>query len=161
MYVIGLSAGNSEQEAIDLLRLAEGHAERFVNVIGAPFLDDYRGLLRHLSERSVALMLSVHEGFGLAGWEAIAAEVPLIVSRNSGLYQLLYETFAGLGTGCVRAVDIRGSSGEEPYRDEDIETVSEALTMSELALLLEGSEFVGKLALSPAPFVFGGRATAA
>ena len=67
-------------------------------------------------------MLSWHEGFGLTGWEAIAAGVPLIVSENSGVYQLVDERLGGSGTGCLHAVKIRGKSGEEVgqnFKDED------------------------------------------
>jgi len=72
-------------------------------------------------------MLSLHEGFGLVGWEAIAAEVPLIVSKNSGLYEAIDNLLGGIGTGCVTAVEILGSTGEESFQPEDVKAVSEAI----------------------------------
>lgn len=42
-----------------------------------------------LRQSHVAMMLSWTEGFGLAGWEAIAAGVPVLLSENSGVYQHL------------------------------------------------------------------------
>jgi glycosyltransferase involved in cell wall biosynthesis len=79
----GGSGKGSEQDA--LMRLAASHAGRSVSVVGHPFTESRDVLFRALSDASVCLMLSVHEGFGLTGWEAIAAGVPLVLSRNSGL----------------------------------------------------------------------------
>jgi glycosyltransferase involved in cell wall biosynthesis len=61
-----------------------------VNPRYSPFLprEEAWDLLR---KSHVAMMLSWTEGFGLAGWEAIAAGVPLLLSENSGLFQHLDE----------------------------------------------------------------------
>jgi hypothetical protein len=56
-------------------------------------------------------MLSWHEGFGLVGWEAIAAEVPLVVSKRTGLYKLLDSPDDPVGAACVSVVDVRGFDG--------------------------------------------------
>lgn len=79
-----------EQEK-GLFALARKHAGREVNVIPCAFTKSRDALFDELRRSSVAMMLSWHEGFGLAGWEAIAAGVPLIVSANSGLYELLVD----------------------------------------------------------------------
>ena len=70
----------------------------------------------------VALMLSNTEGFGLEGWEAIAAGVPLIVSRQSGLGELLTET----GTNLAALIDVRGSLGASP-NPADVAAVRDAI----------------------------------
>ena len=79
------------------------------------------------------------EGFGLTGWEAIAAGVPLILGRNSGLYRLIDERLGGAGRGCVHAIDIRGSEANrgaeggdadqeaDNFRPEDAEAVCRAV----------------------------------
>ena len=58
-------------------------------------------------------MLSWHEGFGLTGWEAIAAQVPLIVSQESGLYKLVQESAGAPGIACMKVLDIQGQEGDD------------------------------------------------
>ncbi|MGY9056858.1 MAG: hypothetical protein ACKVGZ_14875, partial [Alphaproteobacteria bacterium] len=56
-------------------------------------------------------------------WEAIAGEVPLVLSRKSGLWKLLVEAFgSNAAHGLVRDVDARGQEGDdqtENFRSED------------------------------------------
>ena len=111
----------------ELRRFAEEYADGVVNLHALPFTEDRRTLYDELSVASVALMPSWHEGFGLVGWEAIAAGVPLIVSKNSGLYRLLEEEHPGQGTGCVYSLVIRGKEDEPFFRDEDLESTVETL----------------------------------
>lgn len=139
LTVLGLSDDDTDAERRELLALAEkysespkgrgrfGHGPRAVAIHGWPYIDDRQRVLEHLRHQSVCLMLSLHEGFGLAGWEAIASRVPLIVSRNSGLYDTVDRTLGGVGLGCIRSLDIRGSTGDAPFQEEDIDTVAQAL----------------------------------
>ncbi|MET0636523.1 MAG: glycosyltransferase [Chitinophagaceae bacterium] len=60
-----------------------------VNIELIKYINDRPVLFNKIARSSFCLMLSVHEGFGLAGYEAIAAGVPLILSKNSGLYIFL------------------------------------------------------------------------
>jgi hypothetical protein len=83
-----------------------------VNILPLPFDEDREKLLGRLAEANLALMLSWHEGFGLTGWESIAAEVPLIVSKRSGLFQLLKETLNGVEGSYVAAIDLQGRRGD-------------------------------------------------
>lgn len=125
MYIVGLeSESDHEEKAIKLI--ADKYAKRATNVFALPFDQDRKRLFERMSEANLSLMLSWHEGFGLTGWEAIAAEVPLILTERSGLYQLIEESLAGTGTGCVECVDIRGcrSDDEENFTKNDLETVS-------------------------------------
>ena len=55
------------------------------------FSGDQERMYELLASSHVALMPSWHEGFGLTGWEALCAGVPLVCSRQSGLAQLLDE----------------------------------------------------------------------
>ncbi len=124
--VIGLTTEQALDEQAELDLLADTQAGRLVEVVGHPFTEDRDRLFRVLADASVALMLSVHEGFGLVGWEAIAAEVPLVLSRNSGLYALL-EQIGGSAVGCVRAVDVRGLRRPPYHTEDDVVTVARAL----------------------------------
>ena len=96
-----------------------------------PYDNDRQQLLTDLAGCSVAMMLSWHEGFGLTGFEAIAAEVPLIISENSGLYQLIHEKLGRSGLGCVYPIKIEGGAGAsdnpENFTTNDVENVCNAL----------------------------------
>jgi tetratricopeptide (TPR) repeat protein len=111
----------------DLATFAERRAGRVLTIHALPFELDRQRLYDDLCESSAALMPSWHEGFGLVGWEAIAAEVPLILGRNSGLYAFLDEELPGAGTGCVYAVDIDGSNSEPYFTENDVEKISRHL----------------------------------
>lgn len=132
---IGKPGGDEEQ---GLRSFADQRAGRALNLLALPYHHDRQRLLDDLAGSSAALMLSWHEGFGLTGWEAIGAEVPLILSTNSGLYELIEDRLGGAGTGCVHAIDVHGRSGvgggtpesdEDPihFTDDDVDRVSDAL----------------------------------
>ena len=127
LTVIGLSASESDSERKELLRLAEESSHKAIQIHGWPYMHDRDSLFDNLRRQSVCMMLSLHEGFGLAGWEAVAAEVPLIISKNSGLYETIDKILGGMGTGCVTEVEIRGSMTADSYQPSDVETVAEAL----------------------------------
>jgi glycosyltransferase involved in cell wall biosynthesis len=125
--IIGLSHDTSDDERSELVNLAEEIAGKAIQIHGWPFLEDREKLFDHLRRQSVCLMLSLHEGFGLAGWESVAAEVPLIVSKNSGLYETIDKLLGGMGTGCLTAVEILGSMSAHSYQTKDVKTVSSAI----------------------------------
>ena len=127
LKIIGLSEDNQEKEYREMLDLAESRANRAVLINGQPYMENRAELFEIIRRHSVCLMLSLHEGFGLVGWESIAAEVPLIVSKNSGLYQIIQKSIGGMGTGCIRGIDLMGSVGEIPYKEVDVENVAKAL----------------------------------
>ena len=107
----------------ELKKFAEQYAHGVINLHTLPYTHDRQKLYAELSSSSVALMPSWHEGFGLVAWEAIAAGVPLIISKNSGVYRWLEEEFPGAGPGCVFAIQVAGA-GESPFfREEDLRRV--------------------------------------
>ena len=129
MTVVGIGAPGGDEER-DLHVLAETKADRVVRINALPYDDRRSAIFEHVRTSSVALMLSWHEGFGLTGWEAVAAEVPLIVSLDSGLYRLVDELLGPSGTACLKPLDIRGhfgGTGEENFRPEDEAAVRDAL----------------------------------
>lgn len=108
----------------ELKQFAFDYADAVVNLHALPYIQDRQQLYSELSKASVALMPSWHEGFGLVAWEAIAAGVPLIVSRKSGVYCLLDEAYPGAGTGCVYSLDVRGAITAPYVHPDDLkETV--------------------------------------
>lgn len=121
--VFGLTDGNLKEENTDLIKLAERYADRLVTINGVPYLENRQQLFDQLASHSVCLILSLHEGFGLAGLEAISAEVPLILSRASGLYKFISESLGKPGLGCLFEVDIKGAADDPYFRPEDLEAV--------------------------------------
>jgi hypothetical protein len=116
-----------EEREAAFRQMAEAGVNRAVNVQTLPFTesrDELFGLLRGFN---VGLVLSLHEGFGLAAWEMIASEIPLILSKNSGLYHLVDRELGASGVACLFAVDIRGSFEEKPYQDTDVQVVAREL----------------------------------
>lgn len=82
------------------------------------------------------------------GRDPLCGDLFLFVSRNRRRAKVLYWDGTGL---CVFAKRLEQGRFTAPWH-----TGGKAvqLTMSELALLLEGSEIAGKIALSPPPFEF-------
>lgn len=131
MFLYGIEEAGGEEEQ-ELRQLAEAEAGRAIKLTPLKFTHDRARLFHDLASCDAALMLSWHEGFGLTGWEAIAAGVPLIASRNSGLFKLL-EKDEALGVAAIalfKHLDVRGSGTSETdknYRTEDKDDVRSAL----------------------------------
>lgn len=89
--MIGLPVDGVERNKENniIKKLSQKYNKNWINILTFPFIHDRKALYDSLSEKHVCLMLSRHEGFGLTGWEAIAAGVPLIISTNSGLFRFL------------------------------------------------------------------------
>ncbi|BBI98947.1 hypothetical protein FGKAn22_06400 [Ferrigenium kumadai] len=118
---------NTNPEA-ELKSFAEDHAGRAINLQALPYTHDRMELYDNISRASVVLMPSWHEGFGLAAWEAIAAGVPLIISKQSGVYQLLEENHPGCEEGFIYPIDVRGTNTKPFFRPEDATAVAKEIT---------------------------------
>lgn len=127
LTVIGLSQESSDKEHIALLNLAQQYAHRAVPINAFPYTDERSRLFDELRHHSACMMLSLHEGFGLTGWEAIAAEVPLVLTTNSGLFEAIDNLAGGPGVGCIFPVDVRGYIGDPPFEEVDLHSVADAL----------------------------------
>jgi formylglycine-generating enzyme required for sulfatase activity len=128
LHVIGVQEGSSDEAA--LRGVAEEAAGRAVLVSALPYDIDRAQLLTRIKSADVAMMLSWHDGFGLSGWEAVAAGTPLILSKHTGLYELIERELSDAGVACIHAVDIEGRSaaeGENPFTRQDQETAANAL----------------------------------
>lgn len=127
LSVIGYNANDSDSLTEEVRRLQKGTAKiagGMCNIIPSLYINDRTKLEERLRDASVAMMLSFHEGFGLVGYEAIAAGVPLILSKNTGLYMFLErEQLDHL----VYPVQIKGSASSERYSEDDLDTVARAL----------------------------------
>lgn len=95
-----------------------------------PFSDNQEDVYRHLVKCDVALMPSWHEGFGLAGWEAICAGIPLVCSSQSGLALLIEELRAQMPDEKFTSIELVQLSGGSPPgmpNNQDVQTVSRAI----------------------------------
>ncbi|MEV5721547.1 hypothetical protein AB0L41_47480 [Amycolatopsis mediterranei] len=122
--------GVDEGTEAEYTALAEHEAECVLSIVAQPFQNDRKLTQEKLAEANVALMLSWHEGFGLAGWEAISTETPLILSSDSGLFHLLNLYLGGAGVGSVEAIALegrRGMPGQPNYSERDLQNVSLAI----------------------------------
>ncbi len=131
MLLYGIEEAGGEEESA-LRELAQEKADRVINLIPLTFSSNRQDLFQELRRCSVAMMLSWHEGFGLTGWEAIAAGVPLIASRKSGLYELIHAALGDAGLALLKAVEIKGrddKTGDANFHPDDEKTVREALLM--------------------------------
>lgn len=117
------SADNPDAET-ELKSFAEEYADRAIRMHALPFTTDRNDLFDNLRSASLAMMPSWHEGFGLVGWEAISAGVPLIVSEKSGLYRLLKELKNGLYASLVYPIDIAGRTTKPFFQDKDLDALT-------------------------------------
>jgi glycosyltransferase involved in cell wall biosynthesis len=131
IHLIGLEAAGGETE-ISFHQLSETWGgDAWPQVVAQPFIEDREALFGQIASAHVALMPSWHEGFGLTGWEAVAAGVPLIVSEESGLYRLIKELAPGLEN-CLVPVTVGGHLGledEENFTEQDVEKIAVAVAV--------------------------------
>lgn len=84
--------------------------------------------------------------------ELLSGDVFLFVSKNRKRAKALLWDGTGL---CLYAKRLEKGRFTALWQSESKESEPLKMTMSELALFLEGSELAGKVALSPPPFAFG------
>lgn len=120
--------GSPETTRTRLSKLVEPYATRRVDLHPLDFEIDRQKLFSEIARKSVVMMLSWYEAFGLVAWEAIAAGVPLIISRATGAYQQLRIMFREEADHLVEAVDIKAAADSSTLREEDVAQVAAALT---------------------------------
>ena len=118
-------------DAASIEQLKEvGRINAAFEVHAEPFSNDQTALYRRLANCHIALMPSWHEGFGLSGWEAICAGVPLICSRQSGLAMFLddlKQQFPDLSFKSIEFVNVEGGPAADTPNRNDIEQIADAL----------------------------------
>ncbi len=120
---------DSDESALEELKQI-GSRDAGFTLHAEAFSDDQIALRRRLAKCHVALMPSWHEGFGLSGWEALCAGVPLVCSFQSGLAMLLEELkqkFPEVQFTSVKFVNIGGSATSGIPSQTDIESLADAL----------------------------------
>lgn len=114
--------------AVDALRAEVG---QYFTIEAQGYRDDEGFVLEALRNSHFAMMPSWHEGFGLTGWEAICAGVPIVCSRHSGLYQFLersvWAKYPQVPRESVFPIELVGRSHSGEIRSEDLENTAKAV----------------------------------
>jgi glycosyltransferase involved in cell wall biosynthesis/radical SAM superfamily enzyme YgiQ (UPF0313 family) len=136
LIAYGVDVTTNSKHIGDLQRLASEDARFEIEPV--PFSRDQVAMHDHLANCHVALMPSWHEGFGLSGWEALCAGVPLLCSQQSGLAQFLQELKASrpdLPLDSVEFFNLSGTGDPGSHSERDIELFSDAVVriVSDLA----------------------------
>jgi len=119
LTIIGLE--NNSENYKQLKKSGDDYAERSININPYLYVEDRQILNSRLADHSLCIMPSLREGFGLAGWEAIGKCVPVIISRQSGLYKFLNSVENSAVNGSLNIIDI---SGRDEDKAKDIENLS-------------------------------------
>lgn len=127
MTIMGLSKEDIVSEQEKLWKFSKEIAGKMINVNGLPYTESREELFKELREASVCFMLSLHEGFGLVGMEAISAGVPLLLTKNSGLYSFLKENLGIYGEHAITPIAVNGDYGDEFFDEDDCKQVTEAI----------------------------------
>lgn len=118
-----------DADLLDLLKKEARESNAF-EIEAIPFSDEQEELHQHLARSDVALMPSWHEGFGLSGWEALCAGVPLVCSSQSGLALLIDQLRRQLSDAdfqSIEPVQLAGGSPAGMPSAHDIAVLSEAI----------------------------------
>ncbi len=121
----------SDEDAFAFHDLADEQAKGIAPIHALPFEEIREEIFDALARANLAIVPSLHDGFALTGWEAIAAETPLILSRNTGLWKLLVELWSpSIAKALVTPVHVHGrrhQNGEPHYTEEDVALIADAI----------------------------------
>lgn len=99
------------------------------------YINDDEELFSELRNSSLCIMPSTTEGFGLVAYEAIAAGVPIIISRNSGLYEFLCDEVGKSNSdemfpnNHLMSIDIEGNPDDDKsYTENDLKNLTNCIT---------------------------------
>lgn len=123
--VIGLDPGENNISYANNLRDIAAKGRAYLSLRLLPFEKTQAELFETVAGADLVLMPSMREGFGLVGWEAVAAGVPVAVGRLSGLYRHLSDL--GFAT-MVYGIDVRGRrAAAGSYDPADVKTLAEVI----------------------------------
>ena len=106
------------QKVNDLKEKAAEYADCTVPVKPLKYTSDRDTLFNEVRQSSISVMPSISEGFGLAGLESISAGVPIVISKNSGLYEFLVSKHLN---GYVEAIEVYGGVNIGSVNERDVQ----------------------------------------
>lgn len=127
MEVYGYSKIDDDDKE-DLKNLVREYTTDTLNITPRKYVKERDKLREALRTSSLCIMVSRHEGFGLAAYEAISAGVPIIISDNTGLDRFLKTKKGQPVSSLYKSVHIEGTvqKNGRPSRG-DLDTVSKAI----------------------------------
>lgn len=122
-------AEDLELNQTELMNRIAKSAKRNVNTKAYKYIENAEELFKEIKNSDLCIMPSLEEGFGLVAYEAIAAGVPVIISKSSGLYMFLSSKEGGALDGYVGVIDVQGNSQdqEHPYTKEDLKNLEQKI----------------------------------
>ncbi|APC39660.1 glycosyltransferase family 4 protein [Clostridium estertheticum] len=129
IQVIGYDEKPTEEQINELRELGNKYGESAFTVTGMKYQENREELFNLLRNSGFCMMLSLTEGFGLVGLEAISAGLPLICTKKSGLYDFLDSKEMNM-SGNIIGVDIFGSMGNGEsvnFKQDDLDNVIKAI----------------------------------
>jgi len=128
LNIIGI---NNNTYQAELKKIAHNTSKRVFPINFSSYTNDRNELFNELSHHSIVMMLSLHEGFGLVGLEAIGARVPLILGKNSGLYEFLIRVIDKDKSYLINAIDIKGQT-DDPSKQKNEDTINAGQLISDI-----------------------------
>lgn len=100
-------------------------AQKIIPITANSYISDENELYNELASASLCIMPSTYEGFGLTGYEAISAGVPVIISENTGLFQFLSDWKGPSIRGLYKSIEIHGGIQEngKEYAEKDLDSL--------------------------------------
>lgn len=98
-------------------------AKQTIPITANEYITDEEELHEILATASLCIMPSIYEGFGLTGYEAIAAGVPVIISKQTGLFKFLESWNGASIDGLYTGINVKGNSSGmgKAYTETDLE----------------------------------------
>lgn len=120
---------DSVENQQQLLNEVFKEAEAIIPGIANKYIEDEYTLFNEIRNASLCIMPSYYEGFGLAAYEAIAAGVPVIITKNTGLYQLLANKKGDPVDGYIKSFELKGNpnTSQNPYTESDIANLTDCI----------------------------------
>lgn len=106
IFIYGVTPTQRSEDLVKKVREATGE---LLPINAYCYTEDREEFWSELEGSSVCLMPSLYEGFGLVAWEAIGMKVPVILTEESGVSDLLHNDHL---TDYVEEIEITGEEKE-------------------------------------------------
>ncbi len=128
MNIVGYTDDPSKEEQDYLKSLVSKYSSETLKVLPQKYIDTRDELSEMLRNSTICIMVSRHEGFGLAAYEAISAGVPIIISDNTGLHKFLSHKNGTNVNSLYTVVHVEGRADKDGLpSSKDLEEVSKAI----------------------------------
>ena len=117
--------GVEDDHANDVTTYVSQQAGMAANVHVVPFVDDPEDITDIFLSRGInmGIVPSLRESFGLVALEFIGHGIPLILSERTGVFQWLYDLYAGEALGCLSHFAPVGSPDPNAPNPQDVAAI--------------------------------------